>query len=335
MQIPAPPRWLRLILQAIYPVFAVFATAVAVLLAPIAVLIWPLDRHFRVGRVLILAVVFLWEDVGLVVQCWALRLRGRAHSIEDHEQLLVDTLDNVMRSARRWIGFHVDIDGEIDYGRPDRPLVVLARHAGPADSLALAWLLTSEARRIPRVVLAAKLLWDPGVAKLLERLEAYFVPSRSGAGDDRTKGVTDLAASLNTKDALLIFPEGKNWTPKRHADEVARLTERGETERAAQAVEREYVLPPRPRGVRSILAAQPDADVLVVAHTGLELLASPFDIWRAIPFTSNRLLVRGRTFRREDIPTDPDEIDAWLDERWGEINSWVTTHLRATHPDPS
>ncbi len=332
MRIPAPPRWLRLILQAIYPVFAVFATAIAVLLAPIAVLLWPIDRHFRVARVLILAVVFLWEDVGLVVQCWALRLRGRADSIDDHEQLLVDTLDNIMRSARRWVGFHVDIDGTIDYGRPDRPLIVLARHAGPADSLALAWLLTSQARRIPRVVLAAKLLWDPGVAKLLERLEAYFVPSRSGAGDDRAKGVTDLAASLTTKDALLIFPEGKNWTPKRHAEEVSRLREIADEERAAEAASWQYVLPPRPRGVRSILAAQPDADVLVIAHTGLELLASPVDVWRAIPFTTNRLLVRGRTFRREDVPTEPEQIDAWLDERWSDINDWVTGHVRPTHP---
>ena len=54
-------------------------------------------------------------------------------------------------------------------------------------------------------------------------------------------------------------------------------------------------------------------------------------------FTTLSTLARLRPIRPRSLRFvhEQAEIDAWLDERWGEINSWVTTHLRATHPDPS
>ena len=41
-----------------------------------------------------------------------------------------------------------------------------------------------------------------------------------------------------------------------------------------------HVLAPRPGGVLAALEAAPDADVLMVAHTGLDHLVTVSDVWR-------------------------------------------------------
>ncbi|GAB3106983.1 hypothetical protein GCM10027055_01950 [Janibacter alkaliphilus] len=329
MSIPPPPRPVRWLLAAGYPFIGAVVTALALVVVPLGVLLWPIDRRLRVARVMMLLLIAMWEDIGIVVGCWWLWLRalvrGREHWVEDHEALILAALDHAMTAAGRLIGFHVELDHELDWGDEGEPLVVLSRHAGPADSLALAWLLTGRARRVPRIVLADALLWDPGTALVLERLSSYFVPSASGAGDDRSRGVAELAASLGPRDAMLIFPEGRNWTIHRQQDLVTRLRAKGETERAAEAERWRHVLPPRPKGVVTILTTQPRCDVMVVAHTGLEVFSSPREVWRAIPFRS-RLLVSARTYQRQDIPHDPAGIEHWLDERWDGVNAWVDSH---------
>ncbi|WP_114204149.1 1-acyl-sn-glycerol-3-phosphate acyltransferase [Janibacter anophelis] len=328
--LPAPPVWLRLVLQAVYPLFGIVVSLLFVVVAPFLLLLWPWDRRLAILRCLFLAVYVMWEDIGLVVECWYLRLRsprGTSPTWDaDHLALIQRALDNVLFTARRVVGFHIEIEGELTVGRPGHPLVVISRHAGPADSLAIAWLLASTAGRIPRIVLADALLWDPGIAMVLQRLDSYFVPSRSGAGDDRTKGVAELAATLTRKDAMLIFPEGRNWTRDRHEDQVRRLREQGEPDRLATAVARPWVLEARSRGVASIRQHAPEADVMVIAHTGLDMISGPAAVIRAVPFR-NRLLLRGRTYHSEDVPTDADEVATWLEARWGEVNHWVDTHV--------
>ena len=302
----APPIWLRLVLQALYPLFGIAMS--------LLVLLWPWDRRLALLRCLFLTIYVMWEDIGLVVECWYLRLRSPRGTSptwdEDHLALIRRALDNVIFTV----------------GRPGHPLVVISRHAGPADSLAIAWLLASTAGRIPRIVLADAMLWDPGIAMVLQRLDSYFVPSRTGAGDDRTKGVAELAGTLSSKDAMLIFPEGRNWTADRHDDQVERLTAQGEVTRADRARSRPWVLEARSRGVAAIREQAPEADVMVIAHTGLELIDGPAAVVRAVPFR-NRLLIRGITHRSEDVPTEPEAVAEWLDDQWGDVNDWVASQV--------
>lgn len=331
MKVGPPPSWLQVVLRLLYPPFAVLVTLAALPLMVLGALLWPIDRRLRLTRVTFLAVYFMWEDVGVLLHCLFLSVRTPTDRgerwVRQHEELVAHALDNFLRTAERWAGFHVVVEGELHLGDPSRPVVVLSRHAGPADSVALAWLLGHRGGRVPRIVLAAGLLWDPGLAMVLKRLKAYFVPSRTGAGDDRTQGMQRLADHLGPRDALLMFPEGRNWTVHRQEAEVARLSAAGESERAEQAALWRWVLPPRYRGVQTILAARPDADVTIIAHTGLELFDSPLDIWRGIPFGPDEgLLVRTTTYPAAEVPREPEAIVEWLDERWTEVNAWVEGH---------
>ena len=126
------------------------------------------------------------------------------------------------------MGFRVEIDPAAP-ALPDdgRPLIFLARHAGPGDSFALVWLILAHWNRTPRVVLKNVLLWDPGLDVMLTRLSGCFLPSRSGAGDDTTDLVAASAGRLSPGDALLLFPEGGNWTPGRQRRAVVVVAHAG------------------------------------------------------------------------------------------------------------
>ena len=88
---------------------------------------------------------------------------------------------------------------------------------------------------------------------------------------------------MGSHDALLIFPEGGNFTERRRELGIERLREAGLEEAAERAGALEHLLPPRPGGVGAALRAAPTSDVVVVAHTGLEQLTDLRALWRDIP----------------------------------------------------
>lgn len=211
--IQPPPVLVRRALRVVWPLLALTITILGLPVLVAGALASVVDRRARLFRATGLLILVVWLDVQLLIGCWRLRLadpRGASPSWHaDHEQLLSDVLDKAMALGRKWVGFEVRLDDVMDLGDPGKPLIAFARHAGPADSLAVAWLLSRTGGRLPRIVLADALRWDPGIDLILTRLGSSFVPSASGAGDDRLAGVRRLADSLARKDALLLFPEGR------------------------------------------------------------------------------------------------------------------------------
>lgn len=335
MTIPPPPLWARRLVQVIWLPLVALLTALSVPFFVLGVLLWPIDRKLRLVRVLAMLVVFLWLDAGLVTGCFYIWLRHlrqgdyqeRGESWrQEHEKLLLDALDGIMEHAQRWVGLRVELEEPVDFGSERAPLLVFARHAGPGDSLVLAWLLAAYAGRLPRVVLKDFLRWDPGIGAVLYRVRSYFVPSRSGAGDDRLTPIREMADSLERMDAMLLFPEGGNWTRGRWQANITRFRESGQEARAEQAESWVHVLPPRSGGVVTAMSARPDADVMVVAHTGLEWLLTPWQIFKAIPLHDHPFLIRAWTFGPDERPSDPEAIADWLDEQWDVVNDWVGSH---------
>ncbi len=87
---------------------------------------------------------------------------------------------------------------------------------------------------------------------------------------DAEQQIGELARRLDGNDALVLFPEGGNFTARRRARAIAKLRRRGLMAEAAKAEAMRYVLPPRPGGVLSVLDSAPEADVVWVAHTGTD-----------------------------------------------------------------
>ena len=129
-------------------------------------------------------------------------------------------LDLIFRTAQRTCGLRVEVTGPACPPEASRrPVIVLCRHAGPADSLLLVRHLLSGLGRRPRVVMKAGLQLDPSVDIVANRVPNAFVRHVTRAGARGATGPTGqirrLAAGLDGRSALVIFPEGGNWTPPR------------------------------------------------------------------------------------------------------------------------
>ncbi|WP_245159098.1 hypothetical protein [Blastococcus sp. TF02A-35] len=105
---------------------------------------------------------------------------------------------------------------------------------------------------------------------------------------------------------------------------IERLRHRGLASAVRRAEAMRHVLPPRPAGVSAALGAAPHADVVFVAHTGLEHLSTVRDLWRGLPMDKT-LHLRWWFVPADEVPRDPAQQTDWLYRWWETIDAWITT----------
>lgn len=242
-----------------------------------------------------------------------------------HYDLVQGTLLLFSAEAKRVLGLTIETVGPTPDALPGRPLLVCCRHAGPGDSFILMHSLMQDYHREPRVVLKDTLAWDPAISVILSRIPARFISPNPAAGEELEPQIAELARGLDGDDAFVIFPEGGNFTPKRRDRAIARLRALGLERMARRAEQMTNVLAPRPGGVLAALAAAPEADVLLVAHTGLDHLATVGDIWRELPM-DKRIIMRWWRVPRAEIPEGRDAQIEWLFDWWETVDGWIAAH---------
>jgi 1-acyl-sn-glycerol-3-phosphate acyltransferase len=334
---PPPTIIRRAVIDPAWPPVAAAMALVLLLVAGVSALAAPLTRRRRLLRFALLGALYLILDANLVVRCAVLWLRHPVASRRDparwseqHEKLLRGSLALLLGAARRLLGFRVEIQEPPNQDRiSGQPLLVLARHGGPGDSFALVEMLMSRYRRRPAIVLTERLRWDPGMDVLLGRLPSCFV--RPGRRDAILARLAEMARDMDRDDAILLFPEGGNWTPMRHRRVIARLTGAGRRRDAADAASNPNVLPPRAAGMLACLGSRGDLNVAVVAHTGLEDLVGPRSIWRAVPVTEP-MLVRWWYEPVRELPRGAARRRDWLRLQWAIVDSWIDARKAARKP---
>lgn len=206
---------------------------------------------------------------------------------------------------------------------PDGPLVCLARHASMIDTLIPMELFTAAGRRC-RYVLKSELTWDPALDIVGHRLPNHFA-DRSGAQTERElAAIRQLATGLDDDEVLVIFPEGTRFTTEKRDRVLQKLADGGSPQLAA-ATALTQTMPPRVGGVGAVFDGAPDARVLILAHTGLEGLASFGSILAAIPM---RWPVRVATWTAPR-PADDGERTDWLFDQWAVVDRWVEERVDA------
>ncbi|MFF4240102.1 1-acyl-sn-glycerol-3-phosphate acyltransferase [Actinomadura geliboluensis] len=294
-------------------------TLLVVVLFPVVFAVTSLigrDRR-RARRLLWFALAWGTRESAAVLECGLLWLRRRTRD-DRHYDVIRRYVAGLYGTARRHLGLRVEITGGGAEPPGDRPLIVLSRHAGPGDALLLVHHLLTDYRRRPRVVMKAQLQLDPCIDIAANRMPNVFVTPGGGAVED----IGRLAAGLGPRDALLIFPEGGNFSPARRRRAIRRLARLRRTDEAVRAAAMRNLMPPRPGGVLAALDAAPDADVVFVAHTGLDDMAAVGDIWRRIPLTAP---VHARWWRipAEDVPDGRDARVDWLYREWERADAWI------------
>jgi len=199
----------------------------------------------------------------------------------------------------------------------ERPVLLLGRHAGEGDTLLVIYELLVPHRRGPRLVMHERLRLDPLADVLGGRMPNRFIDPRGG---DVEHEIAELAASLHPRDALVIFPEGRNFSEGHRQRAIERLREAGHAQQAEAAQSMRRVSAPRPGGALAAIDAAPGADVVVMGHAGF-----PFglrEVWRHLP-EEQVIEVRLWHVPREDVPGERAEQIRWLYACWRELDEWV------------
>jgi len=96
------------------------------------------------------------------------------------------------------------------------------------------------------------------------------------------------------------------------------------------------LLPPQPGGVLAAMSACPGADVIFVAHAGLDGLASVSDVWRDLPIGQAVIARWWRVpFDQVPRPADHEAQVTWLYDWWQRIDAWITENRPANAPGTS
>jgi 1-acyl-sn-glycerol-3-phosphate acyltransferase len=270
--------------------------------------------------------------------------------------LLARRLDRLYAAAGRLYGLRMQLPETVGPPRsgtptvpelPPGPLIVLSRHGGPGDSFLLIHALLVHGRRRPRIVLKDTLALDPLIDVVLHRVPHCFIDPGLGPRPDSDPGHNEhghehehshekhgentaaeigrLAADMGSADALVVFPEGGNFTPGRRVRAITRLRRRGLRDSANRARRLHHVLPPRPAGVFAAIDAAPDASVVFVAHTGLDHMESVAEVWRSVPLTTP-VEATWWTIPASRIPVDREARLRWLQDNWAEVDAWIGRH---------
>ena len=204
--------------------------------------------------------------------------------------------------------------------RHDRPVLLLGRHAGEGDTLLVIYELLCPHRRGPRVVMHERLRLDPLVDVLGDRVPNRFVDPRGG---DTERDIAEMAATLGDDGALVIFPEGRNFSEEHRARAIAKLDEAGHAEQADTARAMRRVAAPRPGGALAAIEAAPHADVVIMGHAGFPHGLK--EVWRELP-REQVITIRLWHEPAAAIPREREQQIEWLYERWRRLDDWVREH---------
>ncbi len=337
-----PPVWLRRLVlgPAVLALSVLAITGLPVLLVVGVLLSTFLPGRWRAFRLLWMALLYLFLEAAALVVLLALwvgsgfgwRIRSprfqRAHYV-----LVKWFLQVLFWECQRVLHVRVTVEGPPPTSYDGKPLLILSRHAGPGDSLLVVHALLNWYDREPRIVLKDTLQWDPAIDVVLNRLPNLFV--RPGRGSDQLLAdVGELSRNLDDNDAFVIFPEGGNVTEHRRKRAIERLRRQGHIDEAEKAERLKHVMAPKPGGVLAALTQAGDADVVLVAHTGIEHMVTVLDVWRELPM-DREIQMRWWIVPSAEVPRGEEARVDWLFAWWARIDAWIDEcQAQAGQPTP-
>jgi 1-acyl-sn-glycerol-3-phosphate acyltransferase len=302
---------------------------ILLLFAAITDSVW--GRHLGAVRcVLALALYVVCEAAGLVASFFLWLLSGvwaggsRARFAGWNYALQNLWARTLFFGASRIFGMTLRVDGVSDLG--DQPIFVFLRHASTIDTLLPAVLIEHPYGFRLRYVMKRELLWDPCLDVVGQRTRHLFVRRGSTDGAKEIAAVGRLAADLQGREGVLLYPEGTRATPEKRARVMEKLARTSDDQRLEAARQLRHTLPPRLGGALALLDARPDIGVLFVAHVGFDGVESLRDLWRGA-LVGRNLSVMMWKVDAPDIPRSPKDRIAWLDTQWIRIDRWIDANL--------
>lgn len=282
-------------------------------------------RPFMLVRLVAFALFYAWAElVGLTILglVWLASLPSR-----DREASLVARTYAVQR---RWahalfvfargllsLRFEVEGDAHVEPG----PVIVLVNHASLLDTLLPTLFVTHRHGLTLRFVLKEELLVSPCLDVAGLRLPNVFVDRSSTQTARELERIRALSSRLGPREGAILYPEGTRMTPSKRERALAKLaTDDPALHAEAQKLTR--VLPPRLGGTNALLDGAPEADVLLLAHRGLEGFAH-FEDFLAGSLVGTTIHLRFWRVPRAEIPDDREGRARWLLGEWQRVDAFV------------
>jgi 1-acyl-sn-glycerol-3-phosphate acyltransferase len=320
-----PPPLVRRVVVAPIVLGIEFALIVfAPLLAMVSAALSLLFGGRRPVRLFALALTWATTHIAGVGACVVLARSG-SHTHYGVMRWFVGTISRtVLRVARVRVQIRDSAAAEAVLAARDTPIVALSIHSGEGDSLLVLDLLLRRHQRNPRIVMHQALALDPLIDMLGNRLPNRFIDPRGG---DIEVEIAAMSRDLGPKDAVLIFPEGGNFTTERRRRSIERLLHRGHAAQAEQAEAMEHLSAPRPGGALAAMDSAPDADVVFMAHFGCP---DGFgQVWRDLPHPTP-IVVQLWHVPAGKIPAGTEARIDWLFGWWRTLDAWVAEQRQAS-----
>ncbi|MFW2381734.1 MAG: 1-acyl-sn-glycerol-3-phosphate acyltransferase [Acidimicrobiales bacterium] len=299
----------------IAPLMLIMSPIVFPVLALIDLITAP--RRFPLTRLGAMALAFAAHEW----MALAFYLRVLTRGAEDRFEFMREAMGTWTASLLHWVG--ITLGAEVDWGDLDtmpsgHPLII-ARHASNVDAIIPAILFAKYLKRPAHHVLKHDLRWALSMDLFAPPLGNYFVV-RGKDTQAELRQLERLAELVRPEGSLVIFPEGTFATDAKRKKIRASLERKGELEAVALTDELQALLPPKPAGVLTLLAARPDVVPMVLAHRGLDNVASFKGLWTSVPLQQPIVV---RWWPTAAPPSDPDEQVRWLQNEWRRADLWV------------
>ena len=312
--------WRRLMTVPVYLLLWVLLTALAPVWIPVTLIVGALRRcSFVILRLL----MFFWTylAIELLGLCGAAAIYLVTPGDQERREDLFFRLEcwwgsSLFAWIARFLSLKVSIEGD-DQILPG-PLLVFIRHASIIDTaLPVTFISKAKGLRL-RYVFKRELLVDPCIDVAGHASPNYFI-DRGGSVHEEVAGVRKLGEDLGDQ-GVLLYPEGTRFTERKQQIALERLA-KTHPELAQIAETFKHCLPPKPGGALALLDVAPDADVLIVAHRGLEGLANATDLLSGT-VVGSQIEVQMWRISADEIPHG-DARRRWLFDWWKRVDDFV------------
>ena len=299
-------------------------------LFPLALLLLPpLDiftgSKLSRSRFYLFLVAFLSFEAGGLLRAFAIKMLRVTRLLSDASYLklnfelqcwwasgIFDTLLGLYQAKLRVIG--------LDATEGKGPAIILSRHVSSADSLIPTKFISKVQSRPLRFIMKRELLWDPCLDIVGHRLPNVFVDRKER--DDALGQIQALTHNLTAAEGVVLFPEGTRFTPRRQAAIRASLAKKNDQDALNLANSLQHTLPPRPAGFTALLESIPDCDLILCAHSGLEVV---HDISALLSgeLVGREIAIHFWRASATEVPSGPDNQTRWLNETWQAMDQKV------------
>lgn len=285
------------------------------------------NRLSATRTMLFFTLFFVLEAVGLAIAFWLwirrpFGLDDRAYQIANR-RLQSWWAKGLFWGPVRIFSVDVTIEG-LEHLEDRRPSVVLSRHASTLDTM-LPIAVVRELKLF-RYVIKSELLVDPTLDYCAQRFPNVFVNRGSDDPEFEVRKVLALGTELEENTAVVVYPEGTRFSEEKRARLLEKFQDKPEMLAITQSLG--HTLPPLREGGVRLVQNTPQADVVFVAHRGIDDAAAMSDLIKG-GMTEAQLQVCIWRYPADEVPRTTEAVEDFLVENWQRIDRFVADGFSA------